>query len=100
MPHPAITPEAPRADRIRYAPMIEIDLQGKRGLVMGVANSRSLGWAIAERLHAAGAAPPFRYQGGRLKEDLEKLPRDWPGPRLSQCDVTKEGELKATFAGL
>ena len=80
--------------------MIEIDLQGKRGLVMGVANSRSLGWAIAERLHAAGAELAFSYQGERLKEDLEKLTRDWPGTRLSQCDVTNEGELKATFAGL
>ncbi|HEY4574425.1 MAG TPA: enoyl-ACP reductase [Thermoanaerobaculia bacterium] len=80
--------------------MIEIDLQGKRGLVMGVANSRSLGWAIAERLHAAGAELAFSYQGERLKEDLEKLTRDWPGTRLSQCDVTNEDELKGTFAGL
>lgn len=42
--------------------MIQIDLSGKRGLVMGVANSRSLGWALAEKLHEAGrdliALPP------------------------------------------
>src|SRR5215203_5930536 len=61
-------------DGIRYRPMIEIDLQGKRGLVMGVANSRSLGWAIAERLHAAGAELAFSYQGERLKEDREAHP--------------------------
>ena len=90
----------PAADRIRYAAMIEIDLQGKRGLVMGVANSRSLGWAIAERLHAAGAELAFSYQGERLKEDVEKLTRDWPSTRLSQCDVTNEDELKGTFADL
>ena len=78
------------ADRIPYAAMIEIDLQGKRGLVMGVANSRSLGWAIAERLHEAGAELAFSYQGERLREDLEKLTRDWPGTRLSQCDVTND----------
>jgi len=96
-----IIPEARRrADRITYAGMIEIDLQGKRGLVMGVANSRSLGWAIAERLHAAGAELAFSYQGERLREDLEKLTRDWPGTGLSQCDVTSDDELKATFAGL
>ena len=59
--------------------MIEIDLQGKRGLVMGVANARSLGWAIAERLHAAGAELAFSYQGERLKEELEKLTRDMAG---------------------
>src|SRR3954465_15437033 len=100
MPHPAITPEAPRADRIRYAPMIEIDLQGKRGLVMGVANSRSLGWAIAERLHAAGGELAFSYQGEPQKKDLENPPRDGRGTRLSQCDVTNEDELKGTFAGL
>jgi enoyl-[acyl-carrier protein] reductase I len=80
--------------------MIPIDLQGKRGLVMGVSNARSLGWAIAEKLAAAGAELAFSYQGERLKEDLEKLTRDLPGTRLSQCDVTNEEELKATFADL
>src|SRR5215213_5386308 len=80
--------------------MIEIDLQGKRGLVMGVANSRSLGWAIAERLHAAGAELAFSYQGERLKEDLEKLTREMPGTRLYQCDVTRDEDLAATFDDL
>lgn len=80
--------------------MIEIDLQGKRGLVMGVSNGRSLGWAIAERLHQAGAQLAYSYQGERLKEDLEKLTRGHEGTRLAQCDVTDESELKALFAGL
>src|SRR5688500_11696389 len=80
--------------------MIEIDLKGKRGLVMGVANGRSLGWAIAERLHAAGAELAFSYQGERLKEDLEKLTREMAGVRLSQCDVTREEDLAATFGDL
>ncbi|HSF38210.1 MAG TPA: enoyl-ACP reductase [Thermoanaerobaculia bacterium] len=80
--------------------MIQIDLQGKRGLVMGVANARSLGWAIAERLHAAGAELAFSYQGERLKEDLEKLTREMPGTRLYQCDVTRDEDLAATFDDL
>lgn len=80
--------------------MIQIDLQGKRGLVMGVSNARSLGWAIAERLFAAGAELAFSYQGERLKEDLEKLTRDKPGTRLYQCDVTREEELQAMFSDL
>jgi enoyl-[acyl-carrier protein] reductase I len=80
--------------------MIQIDLKGKRGLVMGVSNGRSLGWAIAERLQAAGAELAFSYQGERLKEDLEKLTREMPGTRLYQCDVTREEELAATFADL
>jgi enoyl-[acyl-carrier protein] reductase I len=80
--------------------MIQIDLKGKRGLVMGVANARSLGWAIAERLQAAGAELAYSYQGERLKEDLEKLTREMPGTRLYQCDVTREEELAALFADL
>jgi enoyl-[acyl-carrier protein] reductase I len=80
--------------------MIPIDLAGKRALVMGVSNSRSLGWAIAERLRDAGATLAFSYQGERLKADLEKLTKDLPGTRLAQCDVTNEAELKALFADL
>ncbi|HZF12643.1 MAG TPA: enoyl-ACP reductase [Thermoanaerobaculia bacterium] len=80
--------------------MIPIDLSGKRALVMGVSNSRSLGWAIAERLRDAGAELAFSYQGERLKGDLEKLTKDMPGTRLAQCDVTNEAELHALFVGL
>ena len=77
--------------------MIPIDLAGKRALVMGVANSRSLGWAIAERLRDAGATLAFSYQGERLKADLEKLTQDIPGTLLAQCDVTNEADLSALF---
>lgn len=80
--------------------MIEIDLSGKRALVMGVSNARSLGWAIAEKLRAAGAELAFSYQGERLKEDLEKLTVDMPERRLYSCDVTREDELKAMFEDL
>ena len=80
--------------------MIEIQLQGKRGLVMGVSNGRSLGWAIAQRLRDAGAELAFSYQGERLKEALEKLPQDMPGTRLYSCDVTREEELAAMFSDL
>src|SRR5262245_44914480 len=80
--------------------MIPIDLTGRRALVMGVANARSLGWAIAERLRAAGAELAFSYQGERLRDELEKLTRDMPGTRLAQCDVTRPEELAALFAGL
>jgi enoyl-[acyl-carrier protein] reductase I len=80
--------------------MIELDLSGKRGLVLGVANSRSLGWAIAERLAAAGAELAFGYQGERLQADLEKLTAELPGRRLYQCDVTREEDLTALFEDL
>jgi len=80
--------------------MVGIDLGGKRALVMGVANSRSLGWAIAEKLRDAGAELAFSYQGERLKAELEKLTADMPGTLLFQCDVTREDELAALFAAL
>ena len=80
--------------------MIPIDLSGKRGLVMGVSNARSLGWAIAEKLHAAGAELAFSYQGERLRGDLEKLTAEMSGVRLFECDVTNDEQLAATFGAL
>src|SRR6185295_10494044 len=68
--------------KVPSSQMIQIDLAGKRGLVLGVSNSRSLGWAIAERLHAAGMELAFGYQGERLRGDLEKLTATLPGSRL------------------
>ncbi|RPH53771.1 enoyl-ACP reductase [bacterium] len=79
--------------------MIQIDLAGKRGLVMGVANARSLGWAIAERLRAAGAELAFSYQGERLKDELEKLTAG-TGAHLAQCDVTRDEDLETLFSAL
>ncbi len=80
--------------------MIEIDLSGKRGLVMGVANAHSIGWAIAQKLHEAGAELAFSYQGERLRGSLEKLTDDFPNRRLYDCDVTDEEQLDALFADL
>ena len=80
--------------------MLTIDLSGKRGLVMGVANAHSLGWAIAEKLAAAGAELAFSYQGERLRESLEKLTAALPGSRLYDCDVTDDAALDAMFGDL
>jgi enoyl-[acyl-carrier protein] reductase I len=80
--------------------MINIDLTGKRALVMGVTNQRSLGWAIAAKLKEAGAEMAFSYQGERLREDIEKLTADLPGRRLYQVDVTQPEELRGLFADL
>lgn len=80
--------------------MISIDLKGKRALIMGVTNARSLGWSIAKKLHEAGAELAFSYQGERLKGEVEKLTKDVPGALLYQVDVTQEGEVEGLFGDL
>ncbi|MGQ9693045.1 MAG: enoyl-ACP reductase FabI [Thermaceae bacterium] len=74
-----------------------MDLSGKKALVMGVTNARSLGYAIAEKLHQAGAELFLGYQSERLKEEVEKLALPL-GARIFQVDVTKDEELDALFA--
>ncbi|WP_425145645.1 enoyl-ACP reductase FabI [Deinococcus sp.] len=78
--------------------MISIDLSQKTALVMGVANARSLGWAIAERLLEAGCRVGFSYQGERLKAELEKLTAGHSGTWIQQADATSEADLTALFA--
>lgn len=78
---------------------VNIDLSGKTALVMGVSNSRSLGWAVAKQLLAAGCRVGFSYQGERLRPELERLTKDYAEQTwLQQADATKEEDLSALFA--
>ncbi len=77
--------------------MYTIDLTGKTGLVMGVANQRSLAWAIARPLAQAGVRLAYSYQGERLKPTLEKLTAG-NDALLVPCDVTSDDDLDALFA--
>src|SRR5215467_13245425 len=73
-------------------------LEGKNGIIFGVANKRSIAWATAQALHEAGAHLAFAYQGERLKENVEKLTQDeMPDSPLLSCDVTKQNEVGDTF---
>jgi enoyl-[acyl-carrier protein] reductase I len=78
--------------------MYKVDLSDKKGLVLGVANARSIGWAIADILNQAGAQMAFSYQGERLKDTLAKLTENCRDPLLIQCDVTSDSDLDALFA--
>ena len=78
--------------------MISIDLSDKTALVMGVANARSLGWAIAQQLLEAGCKVGFSYQGERLKPELEKLLAGKENTWIAQADATSEDDLSALFA--
>lgn len=80
--------------------MLTIDLSGKTGLVMGVANQRSLAWAIAKPLADAGAQLAYSYQGDRLLPALEKLTADQPNSLLVPCDVTNDEDIDALFAAV
>ena len=75
--------------------MVTIDLSGKHALVMGVANHRSLSWAIAQQLQAAGATLCLTYQNERQKGMVEDLVKDMPGTLLAECDVTNDASIDA-----
>ena len=73
-------------------------LAGKLGVVFGVANKRSIAWAIAQAWHKAGAKLAFTYQGERLKENVEELAATFGGDTLIlPCDVTKDEEIASVF---
>ena len=74
-------------------------LTGKLGLVFGVANKRSIAWAIAQAWHKAGARLAFTYQGERLKENVEELAGTFGSDTLIlPCDVTRDEEIARVFA--
>jgi enoyl-[acyl-carrier protein] reductase I len=54
-------------------------MKGKKGIIFGVANNRSIAWGIAKKLLDAGAEVAFSYNGDRLRQILEKLLADYPG---------------------
>jgi enoyl-[acyl-carrier protein] reductase I len=73
-------------------------LEGKIGVVFGVANKRSIAWGIAKAWAAAGAKLIFNYQGERLKENVEELVAEFGGDvPLYPCDVTKDEEIAGFF---
>src|SRR5213083_3188187 len=75
-------------------------LDGKTGIIFGVANKRSIAWAIAQSLSAAGMRLAFTYQGDRLKENVEELAGPLPGSLLYPCDVTSDTEIAGVFTAL
>ncbi len=75
-------------------------MAGKQGLVMGVANDRSIAWGIAEALHKAGADLAFTYQGDAFRKRVTPLVERMKPAALLDCDVTSQGSLDAVFAEL
>jgi enoyl-[acyl-carrier protein] reductase I len=75
-------------------------LQGKRALIMGVANERSIAWGIAKAMHAAGAELAFTYQGEAFGKRVAPLAQSLGSDFLVDVDVTDEGSLDRAFAAL
>ncbi len=76
-------------------------MDGKRGLIMGLANDKSIAWGIARVLAAHGAQLAFSYQGDALRKRVHPLAESLGGtPYLVECDVTDPGSLDALFARL
>jgi enoyl-[acyl-carrier protein] reductase I len=75
-------------------------LDGKTGIIFGVANKRSIGWAIAQALAGAGMRLAFTYQGDRLKENVAELAGTLPGSVIYPCDVASDVEVGAVFDGV
>ena len=73
-------------------------LEGKTGIVFGVANKRSIAWAIAQAMAREGMRLAFTYQGERLKDNVASLTSGIPGSLLLQCDVTNDAEVEAVYA--
>jgi enoyl-[acyl-carrier protein] reductase I len=75
-------------------------MQGKRGLIMGVANERSIAWGIAKAMAEAGAELAFTYQGEAFGKRVEPLAASVGSDFLVDVDVTDDASLDAAFAGL
>src|SRR3712207_4911010 len=76
-------------------------LDGQTGLVIGVANKRSIAWGIAQALHDAGMRLAFTYQGERLAETVRELATSLdPDYPVVECDLTKDEDIANTFAAV
>ncbi len=77
----------------------DLPLAGKTGVIFGVANKRSIAWAIAQAWHKAGAKLIFNYQGERLKENVEELAGTFGEDTLIlPCDVSSDEQIDTFFA--
>ena len=80
--------------------MYSIDLSGKTGIVFGVANHRSIAWAIAQILHQAGARLAIAYQNERVRDNVNKLVAPWEDGLLLECDVSSDDNVESAYEGV
>jgi enoyl-[acyl-carrier protein] reductase I len=76
------------------------DLKGKHGLIVGIANKRSIAWAIAQAAAAAGARLAVTYQGERLEENVRELASTLDAPLILPCDVADDAQIDHVFTSI
>jgi enoyl-[acyl-carrier protein] reductase I len=77
---------------------MSLNLAGRTAVIFGVANKRSIAWAIAQSLHAAGAKLAITYQNERLEMEAKDLILSLPGAEAFRCDVSKDEEVAQLFS--
>jgi enoyl-[acyl-carrier protein] reductase I len=77
-----------------------LSMQGKNVVIFGVANKRSIAWAIAQRLSDAGAKLAITYQNERMKAEAHDLITSLPGAQAFQCDVSGDAEIETLYSQL
>jgi enoyl-[acyl-carrier protein] reductase I len=90
------TPEATE-DKAGAAGLPSASMAGKRGLIMGVANDRSIAWGLAKALHGRGAELAFTYQGETFGSRVRPLAESVGSELVLPCDVSSESEVAAVF---
>ncbi len=91
----SVSPSNPATVDAQYS--ISGLLKGKRGIILGVANNRSIAWGIAKACHDAGAELAFTYQGDALEKRVRPLAQDLGAHVLGHCDVTDAASMDAVF---
>jgi enoyl-[acyl-carrier protein] reductase I len=74
------------------------NFEGKRGLIFGVANRRSIAWAIAKQLAEGGATLGFTFQGERIEKNVRELAESVDSPLVTECDVRQDADLERVFS--
>jgi enoyl-[acyl-carrier protein] reductase I len=80
--------------------MSMLNLEGRVAVVFGIANKRSIAYAIAQKLHEAGCTLAIGYQNERLKSEAEGLKAQLTGSDIFECDVSEDASVDAVFAAL
>jgi enoyl-[acyl-carrier protein] reductase I len=93
-------PESAAARRLTNSRATMTDLTNKTGLIVGIANKRSISWAIEQAASAAGARLAVTYQGERLEENVRELSAGLTNPLILPCDVTDDAQIAEVFAAI